>query len=172
MDLRRATRFPQAVLRHHNCIVQVHDARGLSSYSSFKRLPMVTPRSGGVATLCFFEAVTKLVPSAEADSVHPTFSLPPLPCRAFTYRRFARLGSTLSHRRCPTLSLVTTSFVTASFFAKGGPPVGSMDYSCPCGIGVWNPLPVAAKCVVGQRRACAIQMMCRIRNTGTANVVM
>jgi hypothetical protein len=29
------------------------------------------------------EAVTKLVPSAEADSVHPTSGFPALPCRAF-----------------------------------------------------------------------------------------
>jgi hypothetical protein len=35
------------------------------------------------------EAVTKLVPSAEADSVYPTSGFPALPCRAFPCRRFA-----------------------------------------------------------------------------------
>jgi hypothetical protein len=49
---------------------------------------------------------------------------------------------------------------------------GSIDHSCPWGIGVWNLLPAVAKNVAGQRRACAIQMMCRIRNSGTANVGM
>src|SRR5580704_16652648 len=49
---------------------------------------------------------------------------------------------------------------------------GSIDHSCPWGTGVWNLLPVAAKRVADQRRACAIQMMCRIRNKGTANVEM
>jgi hypothetical protein len=35
-----------------------------------------------------------------------------------------------------------------------------------------QPQVVAAKCVIGERRACAIQIMCRIRNSGTANVGM
>ena len=35
------------------------------------------------------EAVTKLVPSAEADSLFPTYDLPALTCRAFIYRHFA-----------------------------------------------------------------------------------
>jgi len=35
------------------------------------------------------EAVRKLVPSAEADSICSTSDLPELPCRAFTCRRFA-----------------------------------------------------------------------------------
>src|ERR1700677_1150075 len=39
---------------------------------------------------------------------------------------------------------------------------GPIDHFCPWGIGVWNRLPVAAKPVAGQRRACAIQMMCRM----------
>ncbi len=47
---------------------------------------------------------------------------------------------------------------------------GCIDQCCPWGIVVWSLLPVAAKCVVDQRRAWTTQMMCRIRNTGTANV--
>jgi hypothetical protein len=35
------------------------------------------------------ESVTKLVPSAEADSFHPTLPSPALTCRAFLYRRSA-----------------------------------------------------------------------------------
>ena len=46
----------------------------------------------------------------------------------------------------------------------------SPHHSWPWGIGVWSLLGAAARGVAGQRRACAIQMKCRIRNTGTANV--
>ena len=36
-----------------------------------------------------YESVRKLVPSAEADSFHPTLPSPALTCRAFLYRRSA-----------------------------------------------------------------------------------
>jgi hypothetical protein len=42
-----------------------------------------------LAHLYVFEAVTKPVPSAKADSVCSTFAFPALPCRAFRCRRYA-----------------------------------------------------------------------------------